>query len=287
VADYLTANMRYTIELGRDYRYDPLEDFLFVQRAGHCEYFATAMAVLLRSVGVPTRHVAGFYGGEWNAYGNYLSVRQRDAHAWVEVYLGDAGWVAFDPTPPGVAGVGPPTWMDRMRQLADTIQLAWFKYVIEYDLGKQVDLVQGLRRWMSDRPGSSGGGGAWRWLRGHAVALGTVAAAVAAGIALLVRARRRRGEEAKRSPARAADRLLGRFIGRALRALERRGTARGIAETHAELAERAAARGDPGAAPFGELVGIYYAARFGGEPVDAARVADLTARVVAPRERVL
>ena len=81
----LPAALQVHLDLKRDERYEPLEDFLFVQKAGHCEYFASALAVMLRTVGVPTRSVNGFYGGEWNSFGHYLAVRQGDAHSWVEV----------------------------------------------------------------------------------------------------------------------------------------------------------------------------------------------------------
>ena len=70
-----------------------------MRRSGNCEYFAAAMAVMLRSIGVPARVAAGFQQGEWNPYGRYFMVRLSDAHAWVEVYLDGRGWVAFDPSP--------------------------------------------------------------------------------------------------------------------------------------------------------------------------------------------
>src|SRR6185369_14898692 len=72
VEQYLQNRLRYTLDLKRDERYEPIEDFLFVQKAGHCEYFASAMAVMLRTQGIPTRSVNGFLGGEWNAYGKYV-----------------------------------------------------------------------------------------------------------------------------------------------------------------------------------------------------------------------
>src|SRR6202008_3744488 len=111
----------------------PLEDFLFVQRRGHCEYFATALAILLRTQGIPTRVVNGFFGGEWNEFGGYYAVRQGDAHAWVEGYFPEAGWVMFDPTPTaplsrgGIFG-----FFDR---LYDAARIRWFTYVIDYDTG--------------------------------------------------------------------------------------------------------------------------------------------------------
>ena len=78
---------------------DPIGDFLFRYRSGHCEYFATAMVLMLRSQGIPARFVTGFLGGENNRLGYYI-VRQSNAHAWVEAYLPDSGWTVFDPTPP-------------------------------------------------------------------------------------------------------------------------------------------------------------------------------------------
>ncbi|HKO50586.1 MAG TPA: DUF3488 and transglutaminase-like domain-containing protein, partial [Polyangiaceae bacterium] len=99
--------------LRKDYRYDvdsksgaaknPLVDFLFVSKRGHCEFYSTAMAVMLRTLGVPTRNVTGFIGGTYNRFARSYAVRQGDAHSWVEVYLDDTGWTRFDPTPPASA----------------------------------------------------------------------------------------------------------------------------------------------------------------------------------------
>ncbi|HEX8950247.1 MAG TPA: DUF3488 and transglutaminase-like domain-containing protein, partial [Polyangia bacterium] len=156
IRDYL-QRYRYTVDLKRDERFEPLEDFLFVQKAGHCEYFASALAVMLRTVGVPTRSVNGFYGGEWNSFGHYLAVRQGDAHSWVEVWIEGAGWVTVDPTPPGAAVAAGGAW-NTLRQMLDNVELAWFKYVIEYDLGTQMDLLARLRRWLQGKPRTGAGG---------------------------------------------------------------------------------------------------------------------------------
>ena len=99
VEAFLRTQFRYTLDIERVSQLDPLQEFLFVRRAGHCEYFAAAMAVMLRSLGVPARVVNGFQRGEWNPYGQYYIVRYYDAHSWVEAFLPDAGWVTFDPTP--------------------------------------------------------------------------------------------------------------------------------------------------------------------------------------------
>ena len=105
---YLLQNYTYSLDQPlsdrvRDGEIDPIEGFLFDTQAGHCEYFATAMALLLREVDVPTRNVNGFYGAHYNRIGDFYAVRQADAHSWVEVYFEHLGWVTFDPTPQPVA----------------------------------------------------------------------------------------------------------------------------------------------------------------------------------------
>jgi transglutaminase-like putative cysteine protease len=90
-------NFVYTLEpplLGEH----PVDEFLFSTRSGFCEHYASAFAVVMRAAGIPTRIVTGYQGGEINALGNYLIVRQADAHAWTEVWLKDRGWVRVDPT---------------------------------------------------------------------------------------------------------------------------------------------------------------------------------------------
>ena len=80
---------------------NPVEHFLFDSKRGHCEFFSTTMALMLREIGIPSRNVTGFVGGTYNRFGRYYAVREGDAHSWVEAYLDDPirGWVTFDPTP--------------------------------------------------------------------------------------------------------------------------------------------------------------------------------------------
>ncbi|MCB9739918.1 MAG: DUF3488 domain-containing protein [Deltaproteobacteria bacterium] len=125
----------------------PLEDFLFGIRHGHCEYFATAMAVLLRTQGIPARVVNGFMGGERNDFGDYVMIKQADAHAWVEVFFPKAGWLTFDPTPP--AGQLAPVVDNAaaaLRRLADGAALLWYTWVVEYDLERQVEVFRKIGR---------------------------------------------------------------------------------------------------------------------------------------------
>lgn len=79
---------------------EPLSDFLFITQSGHCEYFASALAVMLRSIGVPSRVVTGFYGRLPEPIGDWHVIRSSHAHSWVEAYINGRGWIVFDPTPP-------------------------------------------------------------------------------------------------------------------------------------------------------------------------------------------
>jgi transglutaminase-like putative cysteine protease len=145
---FLLQNYTYSLEQPlsdrvRDGEVDPIEGFLFDTKAGHCEYFATAMALLLREVDVPTRNVNGFYGAHYNGIGDFYAVRQADAHSWVEVYFEQLGWVTFDPTPPAgrTAGDDAP-WFPRLANVADALRDAYLEYVIDYDLSNQLAVLE-------------------------------------------------------------------------------------------------------------------------------------------------
>jgi protein-glutamine gamma-glutamyltransferase len=131
---------------------DPLSDFLFNIRAGHCEYFSTAMAVMLRTQGVATRVVNGFLPGEYNEAAGAYTVRQSDAHSWVEVYFPETNsWVTFDPTP--AAGRIEPQSVGLAAQLgkyAEALELIWFQYVVGYDKQEQRSLAASLHNRVFD-----------------------------------------------------------------------------------------------------------------------------------------
>jgi len=125
---------------------DPLSDFLFNVKTGHCEYFSTAMAVMLRTRGVAARVVNGFLPGEYNEAADAYTVRQSDAHSWVEVYFPETNsWVTFDPTPPAGRGVsarsGMTAWLSKY---AEALELVWFQYVVGYDKQEQRSLATSL-----------------------------------------------------------------------------------------------------------------------------------------------
>jgi transglutaminase-like putative cysteine protease len=127
---------------------DPLADFLFRVRAGHCEYYSTAMAVMLRTLGVSARVVNGFQQGEYNDAADAYTVRQSDAHSWVEVYFPQTdAWVSFDPTPeagrPG--GASASGWFGPFRKYAEALELFWIQYVVAYDKQEQRSLASSVR----------------------------------------------------------------------------------------------------------------------------------------------
>jgi len=135
----------YTRDLPATARETSLEHFLFDRREGHCEYFSTAMVVLLRSVGIQARNVNGFLGGQWSQFGEYLVVTQNEAHSWVEVWFPGYGWVTFDPTPPGGPGDEVATsWMWPGRIFFDGLQHRWNKWVLDYDVESQLGIFAGL-----------------------------------------------------------------------------------------------------------------------------------------------
>lgn len=144
VRDWLRT-FGYTRQLPATAREATLSHFLFERRAGHCEYFSTAMVVLLRHLGIESRNVNGFLGGSWNAYGDYLVVTQNEAHSWAEAWFPNYGWVTLDATPSGDgSGVVAETWSWPGRFLFDGIQHRWSKWVLDYGVDEQAGILSGL-----------------------------------------------------------------------------------------------------------------------------------------------
>lgn len=131
---------------------DPLADFLFNVKAGHCEYFSTAMAVMLRTKGIAARVVNGFLPGEYNEAAGAYTVRQSDAHSWVEVYFPETNaWVTFDPTP--AAGRAEPMrtgFAAQLQKYGEALELIWFQYVVGYDQQEQRTLATNVHNQISD-----------------------------------------------------------------------------------------------------------------------------------------
>lgn len=144
VERHLRQHYQYSLDVGMISTANPVEDFLFSRKTGYCDHYATSMVVLLRALGIPSRLATGFAQGEWNDVGSYYTVRQRDAHAWVEVYFPNSGWVTFDPTP-NVPLALPHPLVVRVGKVIDSIRLKWDRFVIRYSFRDQMAIAQGVR----------------------------------------------------------------------------------------------------------------------------------------------
>jgi protein-glutamine gamma-glutamyltransferase len=137
IRNYLRGNFGYTLDARQIDPSDPLGSFLFDIKKGYCEYFASAMAVMLRTLGIPARMVNGFQTGSYNRFGKDFVVRARDAHSWVEVYFPGYGWIPFDPTPPDPRPVVP----SELDNYLDAVTLFWNEWIINYDFSHQTRLA--------------------------------------------------------------------------------------------------------------------------------------------------
>lgn len=123
----------------------PLASFLQNKR-GHCELYATTLALAARSLGIPSRIINGYYGGEWNQTGQFLIIRQQHAHSWVEVWL-DGHWQRIDPTPPSrwqLSGVRFPQW----DEVWESIKLSWYRYILEFQNSDREQLFKSILTWL-------------------------------------------------------------------------------------------------------------------------------------------
>jgi hypothetical protein len=142
---HLFRNYEYTLNFTGRASDNPIEDFLFRYRSGHCEYFASAMVLMLRSQGIPARLVTGFLGGEYNPFEGYFIVRDSNAHAWVEAYLEGSGWHTFDPTPAAGRPLASQEGVALLAQQAwDFVLFRWDRYVLTYGVYDQLQVFAKL-----------------------------------------------------------------------------------------------------------------------------------------------
>ncbi|HMD69773.1 MAG TPA: DUF3488 and transglutaminase-like domain-containing protein [Bryobacteraceae bacterium] len=280
----LRTGYGYTLDLPRRKPADPLADFLFTRKKGHCEYFASSMAVLLRSQGIPARLATGFQSGIYNPLTNLWLIRSSDAHAWVEAWIPDRGWTTFDPTPPGPAPGS--TLATRLALYLDAADGLWREWVVSYDPGHQGSLMDRIQqsaarlgiRWfdtLSDAH-SYWDGPAGKRLRRLGPRL---LAALGLGALLWLAARpairaldlRRRVRRVRRGQAAAGDAAL--LYRRMLQILERRGYQKPPWFTPMEFA--ASLPRTPLGNAAGEFTAAYNAWRFGGHTEQAPRLSAL------------
>ena len=272
VVAWLRRTHSYTTNLKRNASIeDPLEDFLFAEKDGHCEYFASAAAILLRMGGVPTRYVNGFLGGEWNDLRQAVTVRENRAHSWVEVYLGQEGWVRVDATPALARG----SRMSAFRQVVDTAELFWGRWVVEYSASQQLLLAQKLGHKLGFSARGYGGGRSSRLSRRQAlIAAGLLVAAV-----VLI------GQRKRLARWRRSDRVaeigqrqqapIERVYHATLKRLAAAGQPRLPTETPHEYLERLRATKVEGAAVLAQLTDLYTSSCYGDIDIPPDVVADL------------
>ena len=236
-----------------------VDEFLFRTRQGFCEHYASAFVFLMRSAGVPARVVTGYQGGERNTFGDYLIVRQSDAHAWAEVWLEERGWVRVDPTAavapnriqqglyaavadtedlPFLIRRGDSRWLRQLAMGWDSLNNSWNEWILAYGPDRQKEFLSGL------------GFGPVDW------ADMTVAMTVALGGFSLVVAGLRWRDQGSRDP---VTRAWRRFCAR----LARRGLTRGAHEGPLAFAERVAGSRPELAESVREIGRLYAVLRYG------------------------
>lgn len=284
VVAWLRRTHGYTTTLKRNPRIeDPLEDFLFAEEAGHCEYFASAAAVLLRLAGVPTRYVNGFLGGEWNAMRTAITVRENRAHAWIEAYLGADGWVRVDATPT----LRRPARMGKLRQLLDAAELFWERWVVEYSASQQILLAQRLGHKLGFHGRGYPPGRAFHQLSRKQALIAT--AIIVLAIVLWSQRKRllawRRRNQAVAMGQRATKPVI-RIYQATLARLAAAGVPREPWETPHEYLTRLQESQLAGVTIFSELTSAYASARYGDLEIPAETIARLrseTARIGLPQ----
>jgi len=294
IESYLRTHFGYTLELPRTEPRDPIANFLFERKQGHCEYFASAMAVMLRTLHIPARVVNGFRTGEFNDVTSQYLIRASDAHSWVEAYFPGYGWISFDPTPAGAPQVR--SGLARIMLYLDAMASFWRDWVVNYDsahqysLGRQVarngyEWYQNLHSWARRRyedmlsaarrtqqtvtqaPG--------RWsIAGVSI---TAVLLLAANLGRLLRTLRVRRIAAK--PDRAPTLAATIWYQRMTRALAKRGWPKSPAQTPQEFASSLLHQ--PVQKIVAEFTEHYERARFGASPEDARLLPELYEQICA------
>ena len=294
IENYLRTRFGYTLQLPQREVKDPIANFLFERKQGHCEYFASSMAVMLRTLGIPSRVVNGFRSDEFNDITGSYVVRAKDAHSWVEAYFPGYGWQTFDPTPASSGGT-PHGW-GRFALYMDAAASFWRDWVIAYDSSNL---------YMLTRSAINTSHGVWEgarlWARAHYASMlvwarhaqntvessprGWMLIASAVTLALLLLANVGRmvrvlqekwlGKHPERSPEQAAALWYQRMT----RLLARGGLDKAEAETPQEFIRRI----PEGRLrmPITQFTCAYESARFGNSSEDARRLAQLFEEVQA------
>jgi len=266
----------------------PIEEFILSGLAGHCEYFASAMVVLARSIDLPSRLVNGFAGGRENPLGGFVELVGSDAHAWVEIHYQQAGWVRYDPTPPDrrLRANGALSLGERLAALASTVELWWFQRIVDFDSSDQIaalraafgawNSMRGSHRGTDSDPDRGPGLAAWHLDDLHLPDALLLTALVALAAELV---RRRRGS--------GRGSALPATYAQTLRLLARRGLARGVTTTARDFVREArGALPPPASRALANITEAYLCQRFGtSTPPDTTGDLEML-RSQLPRRRI-
>lgn len=296
IQEFLMEEYKYSLDLGAPSSDDPLSHFMFVSRSGHCEYFATAMTLMTRTIGIPARLVKGFQRGEWNEDGRFFEVRQRHAHAWVEVYFPNHGWIEFDPSPRAAAdeyfeGLRSPISRAFAKQFL-ALQIMWRKHIVGYNATRRSRLFSDLKNFvLRDAPRRAANAiGAMlsvtlEFVASHLLGVGLVAALMIAGFIA-----NRRGIlilPSLRWPTFGKRRRVERaaFYERMLGLLEKKKIVKPACMTPLEFLEQPALRAHPMYSDIEAVTAIYNRVRFGNYPLvtkETGLVNDILKRLRRP-----
>jgi transglutaminase-like putative cysteine protease len=269
VQSYLERNYQYTTtDLPRSDT-DPISHFLFKKKMGHCEYFATAMVVLLRHLKIPARLVNGFLEGEYNEIGEFYTVRQSDAHSWVEVYFGNGLWIQFDPSPRSVAtaGSGRSIWeIINPKKIFDSISFFWDRYILIFSAQDQINVLSSVRerykklnKTLRAKSSKATSPQAWwrsMWKKNRLLLVAIGLLPVLIYYAVRLYKARKRKLDLVRSP------IL--FYQEMLTLLQQRGFVKSVAATPFEFAQQVTpALPAPSSEDVASLTDLFYKARFG------------------------
>jgi protein-glutamine gamma-glutamyltransferase len=275
IQGYLARSCKYTLSPSRDQSLSPIDDFLFKSKEGYCEHFATATALMLRASGVPTRLVSGFAGGEWNNYGKFLLVRQKDAHTWVEAFLPRYGWVEFDPTPDSGPS-GRSEAVAGLRRMLEYLSFQWDRRVVFFSLWDQFKMLHDIKSATArarQELGNFGSGLDGRLNLPRTANWKPLAAGLGFAAALLLAYRLTRRKVVRRNSRRAAV----KFYEEMAQTLKRKGYIRPPGATPLEFAHSLPA--GPGLHSPGRdvifITELYNSVRFGGAVIGPKELEDL------------
>jgi hypothetical protein len=298
IETYLRTHFHYTLQMPRTLPHDPLANFLFERKQGHCEYFASSMAVMLRSLGIPARIVNGFRTGEFNDLTSQYVIRASNAHSWVEAFFPGYGWIGFDPTPG--AAIDLRTGWNRVGLYVDAMASFWRDWVVNYDSGHQRALAVGagsgsrqflssMRKWWrrhyetllgtARRAGRTVAASPTRWVLAVMLIAAFFLLGINARFLWQILARKRLASRPEKSPRKAATIWYERMTA----VMGRRGWRKSPTQTPEEFIRLIA--DDAVRLKVAEFTRHYESARFDNSVEDVLRLPELYEEISAARRR--